>query len=281
MTHGAPAARWIAAASIAAVAAVVAADTAEALEYRVRAGDTLGRIAQRFGVSVADLKLANGLTSDLIVVGDVLEIPTAEEEAATVHVVRSGESLWQIALRYRIATSDLMRANGLRDDVIHPGQRLTIPGAGGEAATTTTTGPGGSARNEPLRGVSAADLEVLARIVKGECPGNMPYDGMVAVAAVVLNRVKDARFPNTIPGVAHQPMQFSCYNRNMRNRLYWGAIPQYAWDAARDAVNGRDPSGGATHYFNPYLVRPAWARNMRFIKRIGATRDTTHDFYRW
>lgn len=127
--------------------------------------------------------------------------------------------------------------------------------------------------------VSQAELEVLARIIKGEA-SVCTFEGKVAVGAVVLNRVAAPGFPNTITGVAHQPWQFSCYNADVRDRLYWGPIPQDCWAAARAAVAGQDPSRGATFYFNPYLVRPYWAASMRFIVRIGQDSTDTHDFYK-
>lgn len=143
-----------------------------------------------------------------------------------------------------------------------------------------------SLATHPAMSVSASDLEVLARIVKGECPESMPWEGKVAVAAVVLNRVRSRAFPNSIPGVAHQPAQFSCYNSNFRRQLYYGAIPDYAWRAARAALAGQDPSLGSTYYFNPFLVDPPWRRTKVFVRRIGregsrSVREaTTHDFYR-
>ena len=131
----------------------------------------------------------------------------------------------------------------------------------------------------PTITASQADLEILARIVKGEA-ALCSFEGKVAVAAVVLNRVQARGFPGTIREVAHQPYQFSCYNANVRDRLYWGPIPQSCWDAARAALAGQDPGGGATYYFNPYLVKPSWARTMRFITRIGTNATNAHDFYR-
>src|SRR5690606_17407742 len=106
------------------------------------------------------------------------------------------------------------------------------------------------------------------------------FEGKVAVAAVVLNRVRDSRWPNTIPGVAHQPLQFSCYNRNFRQQLYYGPVPEECFRAARAALAGQDPTGGATHYYNPYLVQPDWARRLTLTRRIGTNRNDTHVFYR-
>jgi hypothetical protein len=134
-------------------------------------------------------------------------------------------------------------------------------------------------KRPPLQ-VSAADLEVLARIIKGETWWQSPHAARVAVASVVLNRYRAPGYPKTIAGVAHQPLQFSCYNEDVRNELYYGKIPDYCWLAARDAVAGVDPCEGATHYFNPYIVNPSWAKTLRFIKRIGDSPLNTHDFYR-
>ena len=129
-------------------------------------------------------------------------------------------------------------------------------------------------------GISPSDLEVLARVVKGECPADTPFEGKVAVAAVVLNRVRSKRFPMSIPEVAHQEKQFSCCNPSSRARLYDGPIPAAAWEAARAAAEGHDPTGGCTHFFNPYLVQPGWARGLEFVKRIGTAPGNTHAFYR-
>jgi spore germination cell wall hydrolase CwlJ-like protein len=128
--------------------------------------------------------------------------------------------------------------------------------------------------------LSAADLEILARIVKGETWPETPRAGRVAVAAVVLNRVAFPGYPKTVAGVAHQPMQFSCYNEDVRARLYEGPIPAEAMKAAREAAAGADPAPGATHYFNPYLVSPSWAKKMKYVDRIGETPLNTQDFYR-
>lgn len=286
--------------------------SASALDYQVRRGDTLSAIASRYGVTVDQLRAANNLRGSTIIAGQTLRIPIASAE----HVVASGEVLWTIALRYRVTAAEIMRVNGLRSDVIHPGQRLRIPGVTGAtttSASSTTARPASSApapsttarstpsaatstsrpptstsstssstgpRTNPAVNLTPAELEILARIIKGECPPDVPWEGKVAVAAVVLNRVRHPGFPSTVRGVAHQPAQFSCYNPRMRARLYNGPVPQWCFDAARAAARGEDPSRGATHYFNPHLVRPAWARNMRFIRRIGTTRSTTHDFYR-
>lgn len=150
--------------------------------------------------------------------------------------------------------------------------------AGTTTTTTTTTTSSRTSSSGRRYSATAAEVEVLARIVKGEA-AQCSFEGKVAVAAVVLNRVRNSRWPNTIAGVAHQPYQFSCYNANVRNRLYWGPIPQSCWDAARAALDGQDPTYGSTYYFNPFLVKPSWASTLRFVRRIGSTAVDAHDFY--
>ncbi len=144
------------------------------------------------------------------------------------------------------------------------------------AQTSATTTPA-STRGMNL---TAAELEILARIVKGETPASAPYDGQVAVAAVVLNRVRDPRFPDTVEAVAHQPNQFDCYSPQNRATLYDGPIPAFAMRAAQDAAAGADPSQGALYFFNPYKVQPSWAASLTFCVRIGTGPTDTHDFYK-
>ena len=105
------------------------------------------------------------------------------------------------------------------------------------------------------------------------------------MGAVVLNRVRSTRFPNTIQGVVGQRgfdrkrrrwvYQFSGYN----DRQYRAPVKDYAWRAAREALSGVDPVAGADHYYNPFLVAPRWARSFAFVRRIGDDSRTAHDFF--
>ena len=113
-------------------------------------------------------------------------------------------------------------------------------------------------------GYSSADYNLLARIISAEARGES-YAGQVAVGAVILNRIEHPSFPDSISGVVYQPGAFSC--------LYDGQfdepIADSAYSAARDALNGWDPSGGAIYYYNPKTATNKWIRSRPVITTIG------------
>lgn len=112
--------------------------------------------------------------------------------------------------------------------------------------------------------VSNADLELLARIISAEARGE-PYIGQVAVGAVVLNRVESSSFPDSISGVVYQPGAFTAITDGQINE----AVTDSARRAARDALNGSDPTGGALYYYNPDKTSNRWIRSRPVITRIG------------
>lgn len=116
------------------------------------------------------------------------------------------------------------------------------------------------------RGVIRADeLELLARLVAAEAEGE-PYAGQVAVAAVILNRVQSPQFPNSISGVAYQPLAFE----SVGNGLIWRRQPSAeAYNAARDALNGWDPTYGSLFFWNPSKPVSPWIWTRQIIVRIG------------
>lgn len=115
-------------------------------------------------------------------------------------------------------------------------------------------------------GVSYSDeVNLLARLVAAEA-GNEPYAGQVAVAAVILNRLRSPQFPKTISGVIYEPGAFE----SVSNGLIWHVTDlSTARQAVYDALNGWDPTFGALFFWNPYkLVNPwIWTRNI--IVQIG------------
>lgn len=109
-----------------------------------------------------------------------------------------------------------------------------------------------------------ADFNLLARIISAEARGE-PYMGQVAVGAVILNRVEHPSFPNTISGVIYQPGAFSCLYDGQVN----ANISDSAYKAAREAINGSDPSGGAIYYYNPVKSTNQWIFSRPVITVIG------------
>lgn len=116
-------------------------------------------------------------------------------------------------------------------------------------------------------GYSSSDYQLLARIISAEARGE-PYNGQVAVGAVVLNRVEHPSFPNSISGVIYQSGAFSCINDGQ----FYSSVADSAYSAARDALNGMDPSGGAIYYFNPATATSSWIWSRPLIVVIGKHR---------
>ena len=111
---------------------------------------------------------------------------------------------------------------------------------------------------------SSSDYQLLARLISAEARGE-PYSGQVAGGAVVLNRVEHPSFPNSISGVIYQSGAFSCLYDGQFNK----PVSDSAYSAARDALNGLDPSGGAIYYFNPSTATSKWIWSRPLITTIG------------
>ena len=111
------------------------------------------------------------------------------------------------------------------------------------------------------------DTLLLARLISAEARGE-PYTGQVAVGAVVLNRIEHPSFPNSLSGVIFQNGAFSC----MADGQWNAAVTESAKKAARDALNGWDPTGGAIYYFNPSTATSAWIWSRPLLVTIGKHR---------
>jgi len=112
--------------------------------------------------------------------------------------------------------------------------------------------------------VNENDSYLLGRLVHGEARGE-PYVGRVAVAAVVLNRVKSSLFPNTISGVIYQSGAFDA----VRDGQIWLTPDADSLRAAKDALNGWDPTGGSLYYYNPFTATNSWIWTRRIMLSIG------------
>lgn len=113
-------------------------------------------------------------------------------------------------------------------------------------------------------GTSSSNYNMLARIISAEARGE-PYRGQVAVGAVIMNRVKHPSFPNTLSGVIYQPGAFTAIVDGQINV----AVSDSAFRAARDALNGVDPTYGSIYYYNPATATNQWIRNRPVVVTIG------------
>ena len=113
---------------------------------------------------------------------------------------------------------------------------------------------------------SSSNIQLMARAINGEARGE-PYEGQVAIGAVIMNRVSNPNFPNTIAGVIYQTGAFTAVSDGQINM----PIDENSTvvKAARDAINGWDPTGGAIYYYNPDTATNSWIWSRTTIKIIG------------
>ena len=150
------------------------------------------------------------------------------------------------------AVKKFQSSNGLTADGVSGTQTLLALGinSGG------SQGSGSSSNNN--------DLNLLSHLVYGEARGE-PYVGMVAVAASVMNRVSDSRFPNSISGVIYQSGAYTCVADGQINL----GFDDNSKKAAQDAINGWDPTSGCIYYFNPNTATSAWIWSRPQVLTIG------------
>lgn len=141
---------------------------------------------------------------------------------------------------------------------------LTVDGIAG---ANTLKALGIKDANQNFGGYDSGDYELLARTISAEARGET-YLGQVAVGAVILNRIEHPSFPDTLSGVIYQKGAFSCLDDGQ----FYEPIADSAYSAARDAINGLDPSGGAIYYYNPTTATNKWIFSRPVITTIGKHR---------
>lgn len=156
------------------------------------------------------------------------------------------------------AVKFFQQSNGLTADGQAGSETLAALGLPTGGGSASGGGDGGSSSS------GEGDVDLLARLISAEARGE-PYEGQVAVGAVVLNRVEHASFPNSISGVIYQSGAFSCLDDGQFDE----PVAESAYRAAQDALNGWDPSSGAIYYFNPSTATSSWIWSRPVILTIG------------
>ncbi|MCK8823495.1 cell wall hydrolase [Fuchsiella alkaliacetigena] len=280
------------------------------IRYKVQSDDALVNIAREFGTTVDRLKEVNNLGNRFIRAGDTIEIPLeysleskedeAEKDAFKVRLlaetyknddrgsytlnkntyenitikvdnssldniqvahlntldynVRPGDTLYDLAREFNTSVAVIRKLNDMdSSDVIRRGDKITLP-------IDNLT-----AREVVALTVTEEEKDLLARLIYSEARGE-PYTGQVAVGAVVLNRVIDSQFPDNIRDVIYQRGQFT----PVSNGHIYRQPDRQAYQAADDALSGKDPSRGALYFYNPDTATTLWWLSTRdTIVKIG------------
>ncbi|HBK67599.1 MAG TPA: hypothetical protein DDZ91_03065 [Firmicutes bacterium] len=242
-------------------------------KYTVRPGDNLYLIASRYSLQLSTLRLINNLWDNNLWIGETIYLPSAQgSQAGNAYTVRSQDTLYLLAKRYGTSVQALKAANHLTSDYIYPGQMLIIPDS---VPGPNVPGGNGNNSNGNSYNLSQSEIELLARLVRAEAEGES-YTGQVAVAASVLNRLNDSRYPNTITEIIYQVESgiYYQYSPVLDGRINFPAGAS-ALKAVQDALNGWDPSYGAIGFYNPTKTTNWWVKSHPVTTSIGS-----HIFYK-
>lgn len=206
----------------------------------------------------------------------LLVIALAPAASAAVYWGSRGETVRRVQQKlrqwgYYDGDVDGVFGQATYDAIVHFQKKngLTADGVVGaktlEALGLASSGTKAVAASTSASSSYASDVELLARLIHGEARGE-PYVGMVAVGAVVLNRVRSSKFPNTIAGVIYQAGAFDAVADGQINLT----PNEQCRRAARDALNGWDPTGGCLYYYNPATATSKWIWTREVRLNIGA-----------
>ncbi|WP_078412031.1 cell wall hydrolase [Priestia abyssalis] len=241
--------------------------TAQAAPHKVVKGDTLWQLGKEHGVTVDELKKVNHRQNDMIYIGETLTIPNhagVQASSPAIHKVATGDTLFSIAKQYRVTVEGLKAANHLQNDTIYIGQTLAL-GNGSSTSEVQMSQPAPTQSSA----ISAEDKDLLSRLVEAEAKGE-PYQGKVAVAMVVLNRVASPEFPNSIHDVIYQQLENGGYQFTPVGN---GAIDQPASDESKRAVDealaSQNPANDALYFYNPEIATNDWVKTQQVTAVIG------------
>ncbi|WP_409974550.1 cell wall hydrolase [Bacillus sp. Bva_UNVM-123] len=158
-----------------------------------------------------------------------------------IYTVKKGDTFLKIGVKNGVSELELKQINGKKSDDIHPGEKIIIP-----------------------KSISNDEKDLLARLVYAEAKGE-PYDGKVAVALVVLNRVEDKRFPDTIKDVIYEDKQFQPVDNGSINK----PADAQSKNAVMEALALQEQGTKSIYFFNPDKTSDSWLRTKTVTKVIG------------
>ncbi len=240
------------------------------LTHRIQSGESLYSIAQKYGITVKKLQEANLLSGASIQAGQVLTVPVSSNESSgansITYIVKYGDPLYLIAKRYGVSLEKLLAANNLWSvSSVYPGQKLLIPQTSSESGGSDNNTGNNSGNNFNL---SQSEIDLLARLVTAESEGE-PFLGQVAVAATILNRLEDSRYPDTIAGIIYQVDNGSYQFSPVLDGRINASASSSAYQAVVQALSGSDPSNGANGFYNPDKTTNEWVRSQAVTAAIG------------
>lgn len=213
--------------------------------HTVSKGESIFRICSMYNVNQYALRYNNYLWTDMLNQGQQLNIPDR-------YTVKQGDSLNLIGKKFGTDVNSIKGINQLKNDTIYPGQILHMPSKS-NSNTNTYSEPGIQIASRGGARLSMTDFDLLARIITAEADSES-YATQVAVGATVLNRVDSSLFPNTIPGVVYQVDQAGRYQfEPVLNGWINNSASESGKKAARDALNGWDPTNGALYFFESWV----------------------------
>lgn len=231
----------------------IAPNTSYSATHTVSPGESLYNISYDYGVALNSLMEANGIQGSLIYPGQQLYVPEKSSGSRTPYIVKTGDTLYSIGMQLGVDYEEVMSANGLYDSTIYPGMLLTVPAVtSGSLEGKSLSVSRGGYFNRP----SADEINLLARLITAEADGE-PYEGKVAVGAVVLNRIDSDAFPNSIKDVIYQYGDGTYQFEPVQNGEVNKPASNESLNAAKDALNGWDPTNGSIYFFANY-VKSSW-----------------------
>lgn len=176
---------------------------------------------------------------------------TTTNVPAASYTIQAGDSLYKISRKFDTSIAWLQTTNNIKTSIIYTGQTISVPSNQSNAQIIQTSAP-------TTQAYSQSDVDLLARLIHAEAQGE-PYNAQVAVGAVIMNRLKSPLFPKTITNVIYEKDGSYYQFTPVLNGYINQPAGSTATKAARDALNGVDPTNGALYYFDDSATN-AWLR---------------------